>query len=322
MSGVTTYTLLDVAKDVGYAAGDLVDMIATVEGGALEDPAIRALLRSINAAANEIARFDGLRLTNTSQTFSTVADYTDGTVAVTNGSTTVTGTDTTFTAAMVGRAFATRADDTTYRVASFTSATSIEIDVAYIGDTSSGQTYVIAQDRYEAASNVKEIREAIIGGDAARPLDILTYSEILHHRGDWAWTSRANAPGFPRAISRDAVRSDDDNFYYVVDPFPDDIYKVDLLVDLWPNRLRLDNDPLPVEDGNYEILVSGAHARLRSIHGDREDRMAFQEWKRTELRDFLATDEQKTDRSARIVPDDVMRSRPAYGYGRPDWKDR
>ena len=80
-----------------------------------------------------------------------VDDYLDGTVSLTNGDATVTGTSTTFTPAMVGRWF--EVTDTTnpdygwwYRVASYTSATSIELDNTWQGTTTaSAVTYRIGQ---------------------------------------------------------------------------------------------------------------------------------------------------------------------------------
>jgi len=65
-----------------------------------------------------------------------VDDYTGGTVVCTNGDATVTGTDTVFTTAMVGRWFtitntATPGEGYWYRIASWTSATSIELENAW-----------------------------------------------------------------------------------------------------------------------------------------------------------------------------------------------
>lgn len=77
-----------------------------------------------------------------------VADYTTGTIAVTNGDATVTGTGTTFTAAMVGRYLkpTTSGDDALwYKIDTFTSATSIELENVFGGTTGSGLSYTIGQ---------------------------------------------------------------------------------------------------------------------------------------------------------------------------------
>lgn len=68
-------------------------------------------------------------------------DYTTGTVSITNNDTTVTGSGTTFTAAMVGQYI--ELDDEGYLIASYTSATEIDIQVPYQGTTLSGATYRI-----------------------------------------------------------------------------------------------------------------------------------------------------------------------------------
>jgi len=78
-----------------------------------------------------------------------VVDSSTGTVAITAGDETVTGTDTTFTSSMVGRWFC-ETDGTVptgnwYRVASFASATSIELETTFEESSLSGASYVIAQ---------------------------------------------------------------------------------------------------------------------------------------------------------------------------------
>lgn len=77
-----------------------------------------------------------------------VDKYVTGTVVATNGSTTITGSSTTFTAAMVGRYF--KVDDVTgdgnwYRITGFTSSTVITIENKYDGVTTSGKTFIIAE---------------------------------------------------------------------------------------------------------------------------------------------------------------------------------
>jgi len=72
-----------------------------------------------------------------------MAWYDTGTVAVTNGSTTVTGTGTNFiTGAQVGEAFY-GPDSKLYEIQSITSATVIILADAYLGSTQSGQSYQI-----------------------------------------------------------------------------------------------------------------------------------------------------------------------------------
>lgn len=77
-----------------------------------------------------------------------VADYTTGTISITNGSALVAGSGTTFTSAMVGRSLnitADSGDGMWYRVAAFTDATNIVLENAYDGSTGSTLAYVIGE---------------------------------------------------------------------------------------------------------------------------------------------------------------------------------
>lgn len=76
------------------------------------------------------------------------AKYTTGTIAVTNGSATVTGSGTTFSAAMIGRYLqitSATGDGLWYKVTGFSSTTSITLENYYQGTTVSGVTYQIAE---------------------------------------------------------------------------------------------------------------------------------------------------------------------------------
>lgn len=75
-----------------------------------------------------------------------VADYTTGTVSLTNADETITGAGTTFTLAMEGRYFrATSGDMQWYEIADFTTATSMELLQDYEGETVAGSAFIIGQ---------------------------------------------------------------------------------------------------------------------------------------------------------------------------------
>lgn len=77
----------------------------------------------------------------------TQADYSDGTIELTQGSTTVTGTGTTFTQAMIGRALKVTdgTDGYWYRVSAYTSPTSITLEEPYIGLSGDSKTYKLGE---------------------------------------------------------------------------------------------------------------------------------------------------------------------------------
>lgn len=71
-------------------------------------------------------------------------EYNTGTVAVTNGSTGITGTGTNWTTAMVGRYFVKKGDAKRYLINAVASSTSLTVTAAYAGSTTSGSSYAIA----------------------------------------------------------------------------------------------------------------------------------------------------------------------------------
>lgn len=76
------------------------------------------------------------------------ADYTTGTVAITNNSTTVIGSGTTFIADMAGRwlqVTAPSGDNEWYKILSFTSTTVLVLESAYNGTTVSGAAFTIGE---------------------------------------------------------------------------------------------------------------------------------------------------------------------------------
>lgn len=75
----------------------------------------------------------------------TIADYTTGTVTSVQNDATITGSGTTFTSAMVGRWFKADSDKDWYRITTYTSATSIELESVFEGSAVSGDTYIIGE---------------------------------------------------------------------------------------------------------------------------------------------------------------------------------
>jgi len=84
----------------------------------------------------------------------TIAEYTTGTVTVTQDSKTVTGSGTTFTVAMVGRKLRVASDTAFYEIAAFVSTTEITLAVPYQGSSAAGETFSIFQDEYRLRADV------------------------------------------------------------------------------------------------------------------------------------------------------------------------
>lgn len=75
----------------------------------------------------------------------TADDVSSGTVTVTNADATVAHSATDFTAAMVGRWFKTTVDQFWYRILTFTSTSSIELNRTFMGSTLAGAAYTIGE---------------------------------------------------------------------------------------------------------------------------------------------------------------------------------
>jgi len=90
-----------------------------------------------------------------------MAWYDTGTVSVTNGSTTVTGSGTNFIAgAQIGEAFY-GPDDNLYEIQSIVSATSLTLADPYLGSTQSGQTYKIIPTQSLVATLASQVSSLI-----------------------------------------------------------------------------------------------------------------------------------------------------------------
>jgi len=89
-------------------------------------------------------------------TVATVAEYDTGTVE-TNGTTTITGTDTVFTSGMVGRKFKVTGWNEIYTISAFVSTTEITLNKAYNGDDNDEASYKIYDDEVSLPSDCSEV---------------------------------------------------------------------------------------------------------------------------------------------------------------------
>lgn len=114
-----------------------------------------------------------------------VASYVAGTVALTKGSTAVTGTGTIFTIAMTGRKFRNVSGEEWYTF-TFVSATSGTLDRAYEGATEATAAYWLYQDRYTVPAVVKLVET--MGGKGPIDIGVLRY-QSPSIGGTRFWTS-------------------------------------------------------------------------------------------------------------------------------------
>ena len=106
----------------------------------------------------------------------TVAPYETGTLSVTNAATSLTGSGTTWTAAMSGRQIRIAGRNEYYEFTR-TGATTGTIDRAYEGDTDTAATFKIFQFQYPLAADVRLIEDMRIF-DLPYPMDRKTRGEL------------------------------------------------------------------------------------------------------------------------------------------------
>lgn len=110
----------------------------------------------INESYNEVLKLREWKGLEVDAVLQTVATYRTGTVDVTNGGTTVTGTGTTFTAAMTDRWIRFIGRDEYYTF-TYVGATSGTLDRAYEGETVDDGTFEIFQNTYELPARTRHI---------------------------------------------------------------------------------------------------------------------------------------------------------------------
>lgn len=137
----------------------------------------------------------------------TVASYATGTIAATAGSSTVVGTGTAFTAAMVGRAIRIPGDTTFFYVQAFTSPTALVIGDAngavkpWVAASVTGQRYSIFQHQFAVPATVAQIlsktREWPLSETTVDDIDASDPQRQTTGRPDrWTW-ARANLDTTP-----------------------------------------------------------------------------------------------------------------------------
>lgn len=111
--------------------------------------------QALNDVLQEVCQASNFSWLYGDSSFITTKPYETGTVSVTEGSATITGSGTVWVAGMVGRKF--YCADATYKISAYVSATELTLSTVYAGASGSGLTYKIYQDEYSLASDVEDI---------------------------------------------------------------------------------------------------------------------------------------------------------------------
>jgi hypothetical protein len=229
---------LDVLKQVCDQLG--WDQIVSVENEDTLTKDDRKLVRALNRTLRVLSGVQDWRFLRAEGEIITIAEYTQGTARVTNGSTAVTGQDDpditgtllpSWTAAMVGRAFVASGVPLIYRITAVNSATSLTLDREWQGDSTGpaagpdGEdvddlSYQILQDRYDMPLDMDRPADAdwsLFNGTSVSTVTVVDPSAIRARRtGRMPAASAAD----PDAVALWMHDSQGEHRVAVLDPFP------------------------------------------------------------------------------------------------------
>lgn len=229
----------------------LLHQIGDTSGGTRE----RAK-RWLNDARNEIWDQIAGNFKEKTDYLTTTADYDsddDTTVTVTNGSTTVTSdgsSDTVFTAAMVGRFIQLNGTDPWYKIASRTSATEIELEDAYVGDSDTECAFEVHTYIHNVASDVSRLIQATVEDEQGDvELTILDRVDVLSTLpAPLRWTRDAPKYIWIEEMSGTTVRVG-------IYPIPDAATLI---------RYRYQKNPTEMSDNDDTVGIPGGDAAVLS----------------------------------------------------------
>ena len=179
--------LITLAKEVAALAGY---SITGTDNQSVNDKA-RALRRINGIRSDIVSRFSGRWAGQYKEAWlPLVPVYADGTVDLTQGSRTVTGTTTAFTSAMVGRKLI-GPDSSYYKIIAVASGTSLTLSEPYQGATVLGAVYQIWKDEYT------------LYPDAFSIIDFINYIEPSQMV---EFTNKYSRYLFPRATTNETPR--------------------------------------------------------------------------------------------------------------------
>lgn len=196
---------------------------------------LSGFFRVLNRTVRKMAKSHRWNFLRTSVNIQLIEGYSDGTVLITEGSTTVTGTDTTWTSAMSGRKISFSGDLAFYTF-TFVSTTSGTLDRNYAKDTDTAATYKIFQDTYAMPSDLLRI-EAIKNLESGQKTLPVSLSRFIDEQNSTLLSSSFVAGGFLWAFFG---KDSDGNENIVIHRFPG----ADEFIQVWYLRLPADvTDP-------------------------------------------------------------------------------
>lgn len=230
-------------------------------------------------------------------TIDLVASYDTGTIAVTNGGTTVTGTGTTFTSGMAGRKI--RIAGVPNLIDTFTDTTHVELAVAYGGETETAAEFVIYQDEYATTADLTAIHRIwdLTNSNKLQGLTPLALGDRDH---------LTNSSGTVQAYA-EAGRNSSDVVLVQFHPYPTAIARLEYWYQADITQISGIGSSIDIPAYFDELVKHGCYARQLQILGSPlrlEEAAIFQEM----IQEAWLIDNPIRDEKIRLARDDRIDS--------------
>lgn len=292
-----------------YNVSEIIDGIlyATGHGTPSAETTKRAaILYFVNNRYQEICLGYHWRWMQASYDTTFEAPYETGTVSVTNGDATVTGSGTTFSANLTPKdIFHIVGKNQVYHIASVASATSLELETEWAEDTATAQSYKTGTNQYELPVTTDHLISVIVDSQhKMMPLGTQDF-RLLQSRNP----TRFDRPMYYSMVRRD---TDDDSIYMEVFPTPDQMYQVHIDYQVRILKLSDATTCYPIIPDRYRaVLFHGALADFLNHFYKGESGKAQNEFQQYyAMLNAMRNDKQIADQDLQLIP-----NRDYFGRG-------
>jgi hypothetical protein len=239
-------------------------------------------LKIINDTCREIYGGAGCPdFTVRSTRVSLAAPYSTGTVSIVAGDTTVTGSGTTFTSAMVGRHIRFNGEAEQYRITAYTGATSISVE-NYLGPANlSGVTYTITDERKAMPTNCRSIHQIVTANASGsrgslyylqpKPFEYLNLMRQTYQTSDYPYYFATKWE--PPTSGNVPVG------YYYLYPATSTAQIVTVFYNIWPTEVSSGSDQLPIP---YEWEHVAREYFLAFLYRENKDQNWQAQWSKAQ----------------------------------------
>lgn len=232
----------------------------------------------LNEAGKEIWEVRDWFFTVDRQVVQTVLDVTVGTVAISGGSTTVTGTGTAFTSSMIGFYLQVSTSNDWYKITAVASTTSLTIEVPYVSTTNStGLTYTIRKFFYSLSSTTDKILDA---RQTISPsfIDVVNYRDFDIFRPYPLAT--ADGPRYMVVFGFDSSG----NLRFTPYPWPSQVANIEIRYKNKYVDMVNDTDTTLIPDKwNETVMIQGALYRVCQLQDDGSNPTLHERYKQAKI---------------------------------------